>query len=315
MRLINIIGMCAVREAQYIIARGENMDNVNTMNLTEVVTYGRASTMEQVKKGEGLDIQADRNKAFCAAKNYFIAKEFVDEGVSGDLDVHERPDLLKLIEYCKERAGIVKYAVIDRVDRFARDLYQHLYVEHALMPYGVRILFALQDSLNDTSDGSNAAMITAMRQVMGAFSQYDLFMIRKRLLDGMCKKAEKGNRPVGRQPFGYCYDEESKYTVINEAEAAIVRKIFNYRTMGLTFEQMATFLNTTITDTQRKQFGKANRNRKWSAQSVKVILQNDFYIGVVTYQNKKIAGNHPKLIDMELWMQVNGVDKRKKPVA
>ena len=280
-----------------------------------VVTYRRASTMKQVTKGEGLDVQDDRNRAFCASSEFIIDDDFVDEGVSGDLEVFERPDLLRLLQHCKEHAGRVKYVIIDRVDRFSRDLFQRLFVEHELAKYGVKVLFALQDSLNSTGDDANAAMITAMRDVMTVFAQFDLHMIRQRLRDGMRMKASKGHKPVGRQPFGYTYDLDGKGTVPNKAEAEVLHIIFTYRARGLSYAQVATFLDATITEEQRQQFSKANRSRNWSAQSIQAIVQNDYYLGVVTYQNKKIQGNHPQLIETELWMQANDVDKRKKTAA
>lgn len=75
-------------------------------------------------------------------------------------------------------------------------------------------------------------------------------------------------------------------------------------------EQIATYLNTVITDKQKQEFSKVNQQRTWAHRSVQVILTNDYYIGKVTYGGEKISGNHEAIVDIDTWLSVSRKVKR-----
>lgn len=281
--------------------------------MINVVPYRRVSTEKQVIEGEGLDIQLDRIKAFCKQNNYNLIidkdTDFVDEGISGAKETVDRPGIMNLLAYCKEHR--VKYVVVDKVDRLSRELFQQLFIEKQLLVYGTEIIFSAQETLNSIGE-ADKAMITLMRQMMGAFAEFERTLINQRLTDGKNKKACKGDKPTGRQPFGYTYADDRKATVINEAEAKIVRAIFDYRGRGFSLEQIATYLNTAINDEQRSSFSKVNQQRKWTHRSVLVILANEYYLGKITYNGKKIEGNHAPIIDVAAWNRANNKNMRGK---
>ncbi|MCL1883806.1 MAG: recombinase family protein [Defluviitaleaceae bacterium] len=274
--------------------------------MINVVSYRRVSTEKQVIEGEGLDIQLDRIKAFCKQNGYNLIldenTDFVDEGISGAKETVDRPGIMNLLAYCKEHS--IQYVVIDKVDRLSRELFQQLFIEKQLLVYGTEIIFSAQETLNSTSE-TDKAMITLMRQMMGAFAEFERTLINQRLTDGKNKKAHKGDKPAGRQPFGYSYANDRKATVINEAEAKIVRAMYNYRARGFSLEQIAMYFNTVITDEQRDGFNVVNRNRKWSHRSVHAILTNDYYLGRITHNGKKIEGNHEPIVDLVTWNKAN----------
>lgn len=274
--------------------------------MINVVAYRRVSTEKQVIEGEGLDIQLDRIKAYCKQNNYNLildeSTDFADEGISGAKESLDRPGIMNLLAYCKEHR--IRYVVIDKVDRLSRDLFQQLFIEKQLLVDGTEIIFSAQETLNSTGE-TDKAMITLMRQMMGAFAEFERTLINQRLSDGKRKKAHKGDKPAGRQPFGYSYSADRKTTVINEAEAKIVRAMYTYRARGFSLENIATYLNTVITDKQRNEFSPVNRSRKWSHRSVHAILTNDYYLGRITHDGKKILGNHEPIIDLATWNKAN----------
>jgi len=274
--------------------------------MINVVSYRRVSTEKQVIEGEGLDIQLDRIKSFCTQNNYNLIigdnADFVDEGISGAKESVDRPGIMNLLAYCKEHR--IKYVIVDKVDRLSRDLFQQLFIEKQLLVYGTEIIFSAQESLNSAGE-ADKAMITLMRQMMGAFAEFERTLINQRLTDGKNKKAHKGDKPAGRQPFGYSYATDRKSTIINEAEAKIVRAMYTYRARGFSLEQIATYMNAVITDAQRQDFNKVNRNRKWSYRSVYAILTNDYYLGKITHDGKKILGNHEPIVDLTTWNKAN----------
>jgi len=273
--------------------------------LANVLSYRRVSTQKQVDEGEGLDIQLERIESFCNDNGYILKDGFSDEGVSGAKETIDRPGMMELISYCKAHCDDIDYVVIDKVDRLSRELYEQLFIEKELLVYGIRILYSDQESLN----GDNI-MIDAMRQMMGVFAELERKMINQRLVDGMRKKASKGNKPVGRQPFGYEFAYDRKATVVNEAEASVVRMIYDLRCKNYTLGQISGYLNEMITEEQRRLFSLSNRRRKWSNQSVLVVLTNEYYIGTLTHDGNKITGNHKPIVDAATWRRVNLMRKK-----
>lgn len=275
--------------------------------MANVVSYRRVSTETQVTDGEGLEIQLERINEFCIRNNFNCIEHFVDEGVSGAKEAIDRDGIMELLTYCKAHSNEIDFVVVDKTDRLSRELLQQLFIEKQLLVDNISILYSDQEVLNGTD-----ATTELMRQIVGAFAEFERKMINQRLSDGKRKKANNGDKPTGRQPFGYAYADNRKSTVINEAEAKIVRSIFDYRIRGLSLEQIATYLNTVITDEQRQQFSSVNRKRKWTHRSVSVILSNDYYTGNVTHDGKKIKGNHEPIIDIGVWNKANIKKIRRK---
>lgn len=56
-------------------------------------------------------------------------------------------------------------------------------------------------------DDPDDPMRTAMRQMVGVFSELDRRLIAKRLRDGRNTKAAKGGHPTGSPPFGWCTEK------------------------------------------------------------------------------------------------------------
>ena len=272
--------------------------------VVDVVSYRRVSTPQQVLEGEGLEIQDDRILEFCQKRGFTRHEDgdFKDEGVSGAKESIARPGIVKMLDFCKENRDVIKYVVIDKVDRLSRELMHLMFIEKELTVLGIEILYSSQEALN-----GNDPTIKLMRQIIGAFAEFERELINQRLSDGIRKKTTKGDKASGRQPFGYEYDRNTKMTVINKAEAQIIERIFYYRLIGSSLSNIASLLNVAYSDDeQRKSFSKSNQNRKWSKQSIQAILANDYYLGIITYNDKKIKGNHEPIIDIHTWSKING---------
>src|SRR3990172_6662732 len=83
--------------------------------------YVRVSTEDQAVNGVSLEVQEERLRAYCVARDWQMVKVYADQGVSaGHLD---RPALRRLLDDAKARkfepALIFK---LDRLTRSVRDL-------------------------------------------------------------------------------------------------------------------------------------------------------------------------------------------------
>lgn len=282
--------------------------NESTNSRPKVIGYTRVSTQKQVQEGEGLEIQRDRIIEFCDRNGYDLIwdhdcddyKIFSDEGISGSKESVDRPAIMEMIAYCKTHS--IDYVIADKVDRLSRNVYQLMDMEDQLKKCDVEVMYAKDDILN-----GNGPRIKFLRTIMAAVAELERSMIIERLSDGMKKKANNGNKPVGRQPFGYEYNysDNNKTTIVNMAQAKVVKEIFTMRHNGTTLDQIANILNSPEHRNENiNAYTGNNTNRVWTNQSVRFVLMNDYYIGKVTHGGEKTDGNHPAIVDIDLWEAV-----------
>ncbi len=282
--------------------------------MTKVVGYIRVSTDKQVQEGEGLETQRQHIVSFCRDNNYELIHIYSDEGISGADEIEDRPELQEMMDYCNNPP--IKHVIVDRPDRLARDFYLQLYIEKQLKINYVTVLYASNEAINiaDTDTEMMKTMKTLMRQMMGAFAELDRKMIKKRLYDGQAIKASKGNKPSGKQPFGYKYASDRKSTEIDREQAFVVLDIFEMRAKGKTLVQIAERLNTASYQQRRP----AATMKAWNYKTVQHMVNNEYYAGMLSFSGKRYMGNHEAIIGNELWVRVQAVNElnsRKRAVV
>ncbi|MFV0375367.1 recombinase family protein [Microbacterium sp.] len=117
------------------------------------VTYQRVSTKEQAAKGgrdEGFSIPAQReaNGRKAEALGARIVAEFVDAGESARSA--DRPDLKRMLDYIASHQ--VKYCIVHKVDRLARNRLDDVEIHHALLDAGVKLVSATEN-IDETPSG------------------------------------------------------------------------------------------------------------------------------------------------------------------
>jgi site-specific DNA recombinase len=251
----------------------------------KVVAYIRVSTEEQVKNGQGLEIQREEIEKYVKQKGLTLVKIFEDAGVSGANDITRRKGLNELLEYVKENP--IDQVLVTKMDRLARDVFIQLWVEKELSVYDVNIVSINEDNLN-----GNDYMTVAMRQMVAVFAQLEKNRITDRLIGGRRKKASKGVKASGNCPIGYKYQKNSQgksiQVVIDEKTAPIVKNIFSLYLKGYSLKEIADKLNAEGFRTQR--------GNVFTKKAIHDILKNDFYTGVVTFDGVKTKGSHEPII-------------------
>ena len=130
------------------------------------IGYTRVSTLDQSTDRQELgDIRIFEDKA---------------SGKSTD-----RPALKEMLAYIREGDEVVVYS-IDRLARNLRDLED---IIKEVNSKGASVTFMTERL---TFSGSDDAMSTLMLQMMGAFSQFERSMIRKRQAEGIAAAKAKG---------------------------------------------------------------------------------------------------------------------------
>jgi DNA invertase Pin-like site-specific DNA recombinase len=99
----------------------------------------------------------------------------------------DRPALQEMLACIREGDEVVVYS-IDRLARNLRDLED---IIREVNGKGASVTF-LTEKLTFSGSGSDDAMSTLMLQMMGAFSQFERSMIRKRQAEGIAAAKAKG---------------------------------------------------------------------------------------------------------------------------
>src|SRR5882672_8982415 len=85
----------------------------------KVAAYCRVSTLEQKKKGLGMDVQIRDIATHAISRNLIVDHLFSDEGASGVAE--NRTELRKLIRACERgEIGVVIIPTLDRLSRNVR---------------------------------------------------------------------------------------------------------------------------------------------------------------------------------------------------
>src|SRR5262249_37764797 len=109
---------------------------------------------------------------------------------------------------------------------------------------------------------------------------------RQRTYDAMVRKARIGLVTGGRV-FGYDnlrMDTGGVRRVINDSEAAIVRRIFAFAAEGKGFTKIAKLLNDEGASSPRAQRG---RPKGWAASSVREVLNRALYRGEIVWNQSR----------------------------
>lgn len=252
-------------------------------NKRKVVAYCRVSTLEQKKKGHGIDIQIRDATLFAERHRLLVERFYRDEGESGVKE--DRRALKQLIRDC--RAGRVSAVILPSLDRLSREVRIAENLFHEFNGLGIRVMIVDMPQYNGKSKD------ILVRQIFEAIAEDNRREIIERLWKGRQERARKGLFPGGNLPYGYFRKNET--VMICGEEEKIVKSIYNLRARGLTGSGIACELNRR---------GHVRRNgQPWTQRQVCRILQNEqiYCEGILHYgsssgQNIALAILHAQRI-------------------
>lgn len=145
--------------------------------------YARVST----NNGQNPEMQLDELRAYCKRREWEIAGEYVDAGISGSKE--HRPGLDRLLASCRKRS--VDAVVVYRYDRFARSLRQLVNALEEFRALGIEFVSLHEGVDTSTPNG---------RLVFGIFAsiaEFERELIRDRVRSGLASAKARGKH-LGR---------------------------------------------------------------------------------------------------------------------
>jgi DNA invertase Pin-like site-specific DNA recombinase len=235
--------------------------------MKNVVAYCRVSTDGQTGEGKfGIDAQKEQIMDYCSRNDMQISAWYIDEGVSG---VKESRPMLDALLYGDIKNPPVDAVVVAKSDRIARDIKLYYYFMMLFEKKGMQLISATEEVVNDDTGLGNV-----YRSLMLFVAEQERKNITRRTSGGRAIKAARGGYSGGRPPYGY--KPIGGVLTIVDSEAEVVRKIFEMKKDGSTYQQIVDCLNG---------MGKTNRSgSKFSISTVQVILGNEnLYKGLYKY--------------------------------
>lgn len=270
----------------------------NEQTVLRCAVYTRKSHEDGLEQDfNSLDAQREACEAFIrsqAARGWVKAPgQYDDGGFSGG--TMERPALKRLLKDID--AGEVNTIVVYKIDRLSRSLLDFFRMVELFEERGVSFV-SVTEQFN-TTDSSGRLMLG----ILMSFAQYEREIAGERIRDKVAAAKRHGKWCGGPPPLGYDVDRANKRLVVNEAEAAVVRRIFQrfYQT-GSTI-QVVRELNAdgVATKAWKTKKGKNREGHAWDIGAIRRVIWNQVYTGEVNHNGNVYQGEHEAIIDKELW--------------
>lgn len=239
-----------------------------------IALYLRVSSEEQ-RDRETIEIQRQFLEEYCKLYGLEVVEVYADDGVSGTVPLHERPEGRRLLE--DAAAGKFGAVIVYKLDRLGRTLLVIVDAHDRLQTAGEASGAALRSAREpiDTSNPSGRLIF----QMLASFAEYDRENIRERTRAGL-HRAYRNGRHTGRIPYGYSLDEDARLVVVVE-EAAVVREITANIAEGSTLYAEAKRLNDTGVPSPGQRYGTGKRKpgKSWSVNTIANIVHQGAYSG------------------------------------
>lgn len=278
--------------------------------------YTRKSTEEGLEQAfNSLHAQREACEAYIksqAHEGWRLVKTAYDDGglSGGNMD---RPALRQLL--ADVAAGQVHTIVVYKVDRLTRSLADFAKIVEVLDGHGASFVSVTQQFNTTTSMGRLTL------NVLLSFAQFEREVASERIRDKIAASRRKGMWMGGTVPLGY--EVKDRALVVNEADAARVREIFEaYVRLGSVADLSAELDREGIVTKQSpSSTGDANGGGRFSRGRLYWLLQNPTYIGRVRHKGQVHEGLQAPIVELALWEKAqellasNGVNRESRRVV
>ncbi|MCX8999156.1 recombinase family protein [Rhizobiaceae bacterium BDR2-2] len=265
---------------------------VNPKRRLRCAIYTRKSSEEGLDmEFNSLDAQRESCEAYVASQRSegwaTIRERYDDGGFSGG--TLDRPALKRLLADIED--GLVDVVVVYKIDRLSRSLMDFSKLVEVFDRNEVTFVSVTQ-SFNTTTSMGRLTL-----NILLSFAQFEREVIGERIRDKVAASRKRGIWMGGYVPFGY--DVQDRKLVVNAAEAAAVRRIFER------FVELGSA--TTLARELRAQGFRNKQGTLVDKGYLYRLLNNRVYRGEAVHKGKAYPGEHEAIIDAELWNRVHAI--------
>lgn len=271
-------------------------------SLVRCAIYCRKSSDDGLDQAfNSLDAQRESGEAYITSQKALgwvaLPERFEDGGFSGgNMD---RPALTRLL--AEIEAGKVDRVVVYKIDRLTRSIRDFGRIVEVFEKHNVSFTSVTQAIDTGTSMGR------LMLHILLSFAAFERELASERTRDKIKASRQRGLWTGGRPVLGY--DLVDSNLVVNEAEAKIVRSIFEkyleHRSLRRVLEELDSrgIRNKTWTSKTGSQMGgsKFVKNKLWH------LLSNPLYVGKVPHKSDVYPGVHTAIVDQNVFDRVQRI--------
>ncbi len=257
--------------------------------MKRAIIYGRTSTSKQ--SVESIETQIAECQKWANENNCTIVEIYDDSGQSGrSYNVSNRDGFQQI--KVDAMNGRMDYALIHKIDRFARSVADYFIQERSLENYGVKVIVVGMPFFQDADIITKSVHIAMAEQFSKNLSEDVSVKMRT--------FARKGAFLGGKPPYGFNVETSAnneKHLVINEAEAIAIRLAYESYLQGYGYEQTARILaeNGFLSYT----------GNQFTAMFIKKILFSKKYNGYYVYgERNNINGKEKRVADKSLIIEI-----------
>ena len=271
-------------------------------NRKRCAVYCRVSSDERLdQEFNSIDAQKEAGHAYIASQRAEgwipVADDYDDPGYSGGNT--DRPALKRLLADIER--GRIDIVVVYKIDRLTRSLADFARMVDVFDQHDVSFSAVTQQINSATSMGR------LMLNVLLSFAQFGRGVTSGRIRDKIAAAKRKGMWMGGVPSIGY--DVVNRQLVVNDAEAAVVRRIFEEMlTIGSPTQIAANLTAEGITTKAwTTQEGQTRSGTRIDKKYLHKLLRNRIYLGELSHKGNWYPGAHPPIIDRALWDKVHAV--------
>ena len=278
-----------------------------------VTYYARVST-DKDEQLNSLENQVQYYTELIQSKpNWTYIPGYIDEGISGT-STKKRDSFNRMIADAK--AGCFDFIITKEISRFSRSTLDSIKYTQELLEHDVGVLFQ-NDNINTLDSDSEFRLV-----VMAGVAQDEVRKLSERLKFGF-RQAVKNGHVLGNDRL-WGYDKKNCILTINEAEAPVIRRIFDlYANQQMGIRRISqTLFDEGYTSRQGNAF---------NMLTIRHVLQNPKYKGwycanksqTVDYRSKRKVfldesewvmypdASIPAIVPEELWDRANALYRRR----
>jgi len=261
--------------------------------------YTRVSTDARLEQEfNSLDAQREASEAYVKSQTHegwsLVRSRYDDGGFSGGS--MERPALQRLLS--EVQAKRIDVIVVYKVDRLTRSLADFAKLVELFDAHGVSFVSVTQ-SFNTTTSMGRLTL-----NVLLSFAQFEREVTGERIRDKIAASKKKGIWMGGVVPLGYRVEARALHIVEDHAE--LVRGLFKRYLEVFSVARLKERLDAEDVRLPIRIDGKGRSTGGgfFSRGHVYKIFSNPIYIGQIAHKGLVHEGQHPAIVDRELWDKV-----------
>lgn len=264
--------------------------------MNRYILYARKSQEDEGRQQQSIEDQIQVMTAAAAQADLVVTKVLTERRSAKE--PYERPVFDSMLAAIQ--SGEVDSILCYNVNRLARNMVEGGLLQHLLTKGDIKEIKTHSEVFRSGDNILPFVLQTAMS------TQYSLDLV-KVVKRGLNSRAAKGDFP-GRAPEGYRNDRNSKSVLIDEDRFPLMQRAWKLMLTGTySLDRLAATMND---------WGYRTRptlrtgSRPMTRPSLHQILHNVFYTGRFLYNGDIYTGNHPPMVTMDEFKQVQRILSR-----